>query len=155
MMIKRCAAAALAVLLSVSSFCGYADVFAEDYSAAGTVSDVSVPKNTVYINSAEDFVSFAENCRLDSFSRGKTFILNADISFASSDVSFTPVPSFSGVFEGGGHKISGFSVEGNGSAQGLFRYIEKSGRVMNLNISCKIAPSGTSSKCGAVAGINR
>ncbi|MBP0957187.1 MAG: hypothetical protein J5997_07465 [Oscillospiraceae bacterium] len=155
MMIKRCAAAALAVLLSVSSFCGYADVFAEDYSAAGTVSDVSVPKNTVYINSAEDFVSFAENCRLDSFSRGKTFILNADISFASSDVSFTPVPSFSGVFEGGGHKISGFSVEGNGSAQGLFRYIEKSGRVMNLNISCKIAPSGTSSKCGAVAGVNR
>lgn len=155
MMIKRCAAAALAVLLSVSSFCGYAYVFAEDYSAAGTVSDVSVPKNTVYINSAEDFVSFAENCKLDSYSRGKTFILNTDISFASSDVRFTPVPSFSGVFEGGGHKISGFSVEGNGSAQGLFRYIEKSGRVMDLNVSCKIAPSGTSSKCGAVAGVNR
>lgn len=155
MMIKRCAAAALAVMLSVSSFYSQAFVFAEESSAVSAVSDVSKLKNTVYINSAEDFVLFAENCKLDSYSRGKTFILNTDISFASSDVSFIPVPSFSGVFEGGGHKISGFSVEGNGSAQGLFRYIEKSGRVMNLNVSCKISPSGTSSKCGAVAGVNR
>lgn len=155
MKVKRCAAATLAVMLSVSSFGGYAYVFAEDDSVTQAVSDSSAHKNAFYINTAEDFVLFAENCKLDSYSRGKTFILNADINFASSDVSFTPVPSFSGVFEGGGHKISGFSVEGNGSAQGLFRYIEKSGRVMDLNVSCKIAPSGTSSKCGAVAGVNR
>lgn len=155
MMIKRCAAAALAVMLSVSSFYSQAFVFAAESSAASAVSDASKSTNTVYINSAEDFVLFAENCKLDSYSRGKTFILNTDISFASSDVSFVSVPSFSGVFEGGGHNISGFAVEGNGSAQGLFRYIEKSGRVMNLNVSCKISPSGTSSKCGAVAGVNR
>ncbi len=155
MMIKRCAAAALAVILSVSSLYSSAYVFAEDLSAAGNVSDASKLGNTVYINSAEDFAKFAEKCRLDSYSRGMTVILDSDISFASSEAEFIPIPSFSGTFEGNGHKISGFSIEDNGSVQGLFRYIEKSGRVMNLNVSCKIAPSGTSSKCGAVAGVNR
>ncbi|MDY3792894.1 MAG: hypothetical protein SOZ56_10510 [Oscillospiraceae bacterium] len=155
MKLRRCAAAALAVMLSVSALYGETFVYAEDNSDAKAVSDETNPKNTVYINSAEDFVSFAENCRLDSYSRGKTFILGADINFSSSQTDFIPVPSFSGTFEGNGHKISGFSVESNGSAQGLFRYIEKSGRVMDLNVSCKISPSGTSSKCGAVAGVNR
>ncbi|MDD6992207.1 MAG: hypothetical protein PUI48_10335, partial [Oscillospiraceae bacterium] len=74
MKLRRCAAAALAVMLSVSALYGETFVYAEDNSAAKAVSDETNPKNTVYINSAEDFVSFAENCRLDSYSRGKTFI---------------------------------------------------------------------------------
>lgn len=155
MIIKRCAAAALAVMLSVSSFYGSAYVFAEDYSVNGTISGASTVTDTIYINTVGQFIEFAELCKLDSYSRGKTVILGADINFASSEEEFIPIPSFSGTFEGNGHKISGFSIESNGSAQGLFRYIEASGRVKNLNVSCKIAPTGTSSECGAIAGVNR
>lgn len=152
--IKRCAACALAVIIAASPVCGGFSVYAEDNSVnLSAAADQNA--NTVYINSAEDFVSFARLCTLDSYSVGKTFILNTDINFSSSDLDFIPVPSFSGIFEGNGHKISGFSIESNGSVQGLFRYIEKSGRVKNINVSCKISPSGSSSKCGGIVGVNR
>ena len=155
MKMKRCAAAALAVMLSVSPIYGCGYVFAEDYSASSGASENASEKDTVYINSAEDYIEFAQNCTLDSYSRGKTFILGTDINFSAESVDFIPVPSFSGTFEGNGHKISGFSITDNGAVQGLFRYIEKSGRVKNISVTCKISPSGTSSKCGAIAGVNR
>lgn len=152
---KRCAAAALAVMLSVSPIYGCGYVFAEEQSLSAGASANALKEDTVYINSAEEYVEFAKNCTLDSYSRGKTFILNTDINFSAEKVDFIPVPSFSGTFEGNGHKISGFSISDNGSVQGLFRYIEKSGRVKNVSVTCKISPSGTSSKSGAIAGVNR
>ena len=49
---------------------------------------------TVQISSAEDFAAFSKNCTLDSWSRGKTINLTADISLADTDIS--PVPIFCG-----------------------------------------------------------
>ena len=152
---KRCAAAALAVMLSVSPIYGCGYVFAEEQSLSAEASANALKEDTVYINSAEEYVEFAKNCTLDSYSRGKTFILNTDINFSAEKADFIPVPSFSGTFEGNGHKISGFSISDNGSVQGLFRYIEKSGRVKNVSVTCKISPSGTSSKSGTICGVNR
>ncbi|MFR5762527.1 MAG: hypothetical protein ACLUFI_13935 [Oscillospiraceae bacterium] len=37
--------------------------------------------DTIYIDSASDFVSFAKSCALDTWSAGKTVILRADISW--------------------------------------------------------------------------
>lgn len=142
------AAAAAAIFLNCCLF--IPEAFAEDYSA-GVVSKQDI--NTVYISTAEDFKKFAENCTLDSYSQGKTFILANDISFT--DEEFISVPSFSGIFDGNGYKISGFSLTESGSAVGIFRYVEKSGRVKNLNAAGKVSPDGTAAKCGGIAGVNR
>lgn len=68
---------------------------------------------TVQISSAEDFAAFSKNCTLDSWSRGKTINLTADISLADTDVS--PVPIFCGTFNGNGHTISGLDLDGGNS----------------------------------------
>ena len=67
--------------------------------------------DTIYIDSASDFVSFAKSCALDTWSAGKTVILRADISLAGMD--YTPVAAFGGTFDGGGHTISDLNLTGS------------------------------------------
>ncbi len=109
--------------------------------------------DTIEIGTAEDFAEFAKNCTLDSFSVGKVFVLKSDINLTGTGIK--SVPSFGGTFDGNGHTVSGLSVSDSMSAAGLFRYIEKSGTVKNLNVSGRITPLGTAEKCGGVAGVNR
>ncbi len=105
------------------------------------------------ISSLEDYLTFAEGCKTDSFSQGQRFVLTKDISFA--DREFISVPSFSGVFEGNGHKLTGITVSGDACGFGAFRYIEPSGRVKDLTVSAKIASNDSSHTIGGIAGINR
>ncbi len=119
-------------------------------SFGGTV-NVSAANESVPINSYEDFIKFAEDCVLDSFSVGKTFSLQCDI-ILNEDVS---IPSFGGVFEGNGHTVSGLRIDSDGSRKGLFRYIEASGVVKNLKVSGSIVPKGSGEECGGIAGVNR
>ncbi|MBQ5317404.1 MAG: hypothetical protein J6I96_07600 [Oscillospiraceae bacterium] len=109
--------------------------------------------NVYHISSGADFLVFATLCTLDSYSKGKTFVLDDDI--VLSEGTFMPVPSFSGTFDGGGHKISGFTLKQDCSSCGLFRFVEKSGRIKDLNVDARIIPTGTSEKCGGIAGVNR
>lgn len=113
---------------------------------AGTAS------STVHISSAEDLREFAEKCSLDTWSQGKTVILDNDIDLRGKE--FTPIPTFGGTFDGGGHTISGLNVINSGSVQGLFRYIQKGGLVHNLNVKGKAEPSGSKNKVGGIAGSN-
>lgn len=149
--IKRISAAVAALTMCANICSAVPAVYAEDYSASAKIS--ADKSDVIYINSAEEFAEFAKDCTLDSYSVGKTFVLNADISFA--DKEFVFVPSFGGVFDGNGHKISGFSITDSGSVMGLFRYVEKTGRVKNLNVSGKVSPSGSAKKCGGIAGVNK
>ena len=110
-------------------------------------------ENTVYISGNEDFLECAKNCTLDSYSKGKTFILRRDLIFTSD--TFESVPSFGGVFDGGGHSISGVNISGSMSNFGVFRCIEEGGIVKDLNISARVAPSGSASVIGGIAGTNK
>lgn len=117
-------------------------------------SSVSLKANAdgiIEISTAEEFAAFAESCVLDSNSVGKKYLLTADINVNG----YVTVPSFSGVFDGGDHTVSGFRLNNSGSEQGLFRYVEKNGTVKNLTVSGSISPSGSGEKCGGVAGVNR
>lgn len=49
----------------------------------------------IRIATAEDWKSFVKNCKLDTWSVGKTVVLDADLDLGGS---FTPVPVFSGTF---------------------------------------------------------
>jgi ABC-type transporter Mla subunit MlaD len=107
----------------------------------------------IYINSAEDLKALAEKCSLDTWSRGKTVLLTCDIDL--SGISFSPVPTFGGIFDGQSHTITSLTVSASGSALGMFRYLQDCGVVKNLNLTCSVAPSGTECDIGGIVGVNQ
>lgn len=106
----------------------------------------------VHIKTADDLVSLAQSCTLDTWSQGVTVELDADISLDGVD--FTPIPSFGGYFYGNGHTISGLNISGKYSRAGLFAEIQEGGSVKNLNVSGTVNTSGSSEAAGGIAGVN-
>ena len=70
-------------------------------------------ESTVTIKTAEDLAELSRNCTLDTWSQGKTVILKNDLDLHGID--FTPIPTFSGTFQGNGHTISGLTLTGSGN----------------------------------------
>lgn len=108
---------------------------------------------TVTIRSARDLLELADSCTLDTSSQGKTVRLAADISLDSVD--FTPIPSFGGEFDGGGHTISGLTLRESASPTGLFGTVQDGAVVRDLHVRGSVAPGGSRSAAGGIAGENR
>ena len=106
----------------------------------------------VTIRTVEDLRRFARDCSLDSYSRDKAVTLEADLDLDGEEIT---VPSFSGVFDGQNHTISGLSVKGSVSNAGLFTYVEAGATVKNLRVTGEVLPEGEQSYVGAIAGTNR
>ena len=104
-----------------------------------------------HIKTVEDLNRLAENCRLDSWSQGRTVSLDADIALDGAD--FSGIPSFGGTFQGNGHTISGLSLSGKASFAGLFRTIQETGTVKNLNVSGSLDMTGNEA-VGGIAAFN-
>ena len=104
------------------------------------------------ISTAEEFLTFAENCRLDSYSKGLTVRLTADIDLAGTD--FQGIPIFCGSFDAGGHTVSGVNITAGGSDMGFFRYVMEGATVSRLSVNGTITPGGTAANTGGIAGIN-
>lgn len=107
---------------------------------------------TLRIARRQQFLNFAENCRLDSYSRNLSVILLTDIDLTSVD--FSGIPIFCGNFDGNGHTVSGLSITRDGSNMGLFRYVDASGVIQNLTVSGAVTPDGSRSAVGGIAGHN-
>ena len=105
---------------------------------------------TVSLRTAEDLETLARNCSLDTWSQGKTVVLEQDIDLTGR--AFTPIPTFGGTFLGQGHTISGVSLTGSGSTQGFFRYLQPGALVQDLNVAGALAPSGQRNTLGGLAG---
>ena len=95
-------------------------------------------ESTVTIKTAEDLAELSRNCTLDTWSQGKTVILKNDLDLHGID--FTPIPTFSGTFQGNGHTISGLTLTGSGNVRGLFRYIQNGATVQDLTVIGTIHP---------------
>lgn len=108
--------------------------------------------SVIEIATEADLAQLAENCKLDSWSLDKHVKLTADI--VLKEYAQLSIPSFGGIFDGGGYSITDLRVTGTGSAAGLFRYIQKGGTVRNLNVVGKIIPDGSQSQVGGIAGHN-
>ena len=108
--------------------------------------------DVIYIKDKEDFLDFAKNCSYDAWSRGKSFALSADISLEGEQ--FSPIPSFSGTFDGAGHKISGLNITGAYSPAGLFSKTEEGAVIKNLTVMGAIAPAGDKGLVGGIVGDN-
>ena len=112
----------------------------------------SEKENAILINTAEDLVTFAENCSLDAYSIGKTVKLQGNLDLSGMD--FAGIPYFNGTFHGNGYTISGLTMKGIGSQLGLFRYVGELGKVSNLHIKGAILPTGSQVDIGGIAGVN-
>ena len=104
----------------------------------------------ISIGSAEELIDFAKKCSYDAFSEGKTVVLSADISLEGMD--FEPIASFSGVFDGQGHTVSGLEVTDAYSPAGLFSRLEKDGVIKNLTLRGAISPDGDKGCIGGIVG---
>lgn len=120
--------------------------------AEETDAKIQVQAAELRISTPEEFLAFAESCRLDSFSRNLTVILEADIDLTG--YAFTGIPIFSGTFEGCGHRITGLNLCHEGSVQGLFRYLTATALVQDLTLSGTVQPGGSKGQIGAIAGRN-
>ena len=107
---------------------------------------------TVEINSVEDFLTFAQNCTLDSWSQDKIFILNTDVSLAGKD--FLPIATFGGIFEGNGHTVSGFYITDSIVPSGLFRYLQPTALLKDLKVEGTVIPGGDAKFAGGIVGHN-
>lgn len=106
----------------------------------------------VYISSAKDLADLAQRCRLDSASKRLKVTLTKNISLT--EYPNLEIPTFRGVFDGGNHKITGFTIDADGSAQGLFRYIQEGAVVKDLEVVGRIIPGGSATQIGGIAGVN-
>ena len=111
---------------------------------------LAADNRTIYIDSAGDLLALAAQCSLDTWSQGKTVVLRSDISLASTD--YTPIPTFGGTFDGGGHTISGLDLSGNLSPAGLFGVLQEGAVVRDLRVSGTVQPAGGSRDVGGIAG---
>lgn len=113
---------------------------------------VQATETVLTISDSEQFLAFAENCRLDTYSQGLQVKLTADLDLSGLD--FEPIPIFSGDFDGNGHRISGLHICATGSNIGLFRYVTETATVENLYVEGSVQPEGSRSSIGAIAGMN-
>lgn len=122
-------------------------VFAEGESSADTTD-----KETYHIGTMDELLQLADYCRLDSWSENRTVMLDADLELTGSG--FSGIPSFSGVFLGQGHIISGLSLVNDGSVVGFFRYVQKGANVRDLVVRGRAMPTGSRTTVGGIAGSN-
>jgi len=150
-MLKRTVSLLLPLLLVLSLMLPVYATETEEQEEPENVEEMIVTR-TLSISTVEQFLEFAENCRLDSYSRNLEVILEADLDLDGT--SFSGVPIFCGTFRGKTHTISGLSVNGDGSYQGLFRYLTAEALVRDLKVIGEINPIGTRSYIGGIAGSN-
>jgi len=112
---------------------------------------VQAEEAVLKITTLEEFLTFAENCRLDSYSENLQVLLECDIDLTGTD--FAGIPIFSGSFQGNDHTVSGFTMTGEGSNRGLFRYLTPTAQVKDLKLQVQLQVEG--GNLGAVAGVNR
>lgn len=96
--------------------------------------------NTIHIQTQEDLKTLAENCRLDTWSQGKTVILDNNLELDEKAEAFLPIPTFGGTFEGNNYKITGLSMGSDASKAGLFDTIQAGGTVNRLTVAGQVTP---------------
>lgn len=165
---KRIRLAALAAALFLGFQAEPASVFAEkaaetnetaeageaaetnETAEEGEAAETNESAEIIYIDTVEDFLDFADRCTLDTWSQGKKAVLRADISLEN--IEFLPIPTFGGVFDGGGHQITGMDIDQKVSPAGLFGTLQESAVVKNLKVSGSVKIPDD--HAGGVAGIN-
>ena len=108
-------------------------------------------EKTVRIGSQEELLEFAKRCASDTYSKGLTVLLTADIDVGGQAVS---IPVFYGTFDGQNHHIYSLSLTESASDYGLFSRVETGAVIKDLTVEGDVTPTGTQSQIGGIAGVN-
>lgn len=100
----------------------------------------------ITLSTAADLTALSKNCVSDSYSIGKTFVLENDINLADSD--FDTIGSFGGTLDGRGHTIKNLSLSPIDSTRGFIGTVSETGIVKDLHIEGDILPKNTQKKEG-------
>lgn len=119
-------------------------------TAAQTVREADY--TVISISTEEELLELAAQCAVDAWSVDKYIKLENSIQLSKGTE--IVIPSFGGVFDGGGFRISGLSVQSAGSAVGLFRYVQQGAVVQNLTVEGVVVPEGSQSRAAILAGVN-
>lgn len=138
-------------LLITLCFCEVLPVYADNDVESGETVEID-SENLIEISTPEEFLAFAEACKLDIYSLGKVVELKAEINIGG--LEFEGVSYFNGTFHGNGFTIKGMNLKEKGSQQGLFRYIGELGIVADLNVVGVVSPEGSQEEIGGIAGVN-
>lgn len=106
----------------------------------------------ISIGTADELLELAKKCTLDTWSVNKKVVLTADINLL--DKEFEGIPTFGGIFDGQGHKITEMRISEGLSYSGLFIYVQKSGIIRNLDVVGTVIPEGNTTIVGGIAGDN-
>lgn len=107
----------------------------------------------MYISSAEELSELAKRCSMDSYSKGKTVVINSDIDFSGRE--FLTIAYWDGMLDGGGHTISGIKKELVDSENGFIGIVGENGTVKNLNVKAEFSSKNEKSKTNASKIINK
>ena len=111
-------------------------------------------EDRIELSTASQLRELSRNCRLDSWSIGKTVVLQKDIDLGGEE--FEPIAYFNGRFDGCGHSIKGLKISAAGNAVGgLFRYVGEEATVRELAVEGIISPELNAECYGGIAGENR
>ena len=106
----------------------------------------------IYIGNADELITLSEKCATDSWSVGKTVVLTNNISLEGFD--FSPIPTFSGIFDGNHYTISGLKIDKTYAPSSLFAYLGESGEIKNLKVEGSVVPDGKNVYTGGIVGVN-
>ncbi len=115
--------------------------------AANFAGGTGEPNDPYQIATAEQLLAVGASSTL----AGKCFQLTADIDLAGLSFYTSPVPTFSGTFDGNGHAVRNLRLTGFASL-GLFGAVQSSGRILNLSL--RDADVMSTQYAGALAGQN-
>lgn len=114
--------------------------------------ELEIPEDAIWLSTPEDILAFVNDCRVNTWSVGKTVVLKNDIDM--SGVEFAGIPTFGGIFLGQGYKISGIEMKHDGSVAGFFRYLQKTAIVEGLSITGNYIFDGSHTAIGGFVGNN-
>jgi len=110
----------------------------------------------VSIYTVEDFLDFANDCKIANYSERREVHLKSDLDISEciENGSFAGITSFSGTFFGENHVISGLNLSTGSESLGLFRYVEKGAVVRDLVVNGNLSCEDSKNNVGGIAGIN-
>lgn len=123
-------------------------------SDTGETGTLDLPLSMLGINSADDFLAFAEayekgnDCSL--WKDGEEVILNSDINLTGTPKSLFVNAGFSGVFNGAKHTIT-YKIQSESGDAGIFQTVKGDGVVKNLNIAGTLDVTNTNDRTGGIA----
>ncbi len=113
---------------------------------------VSGSYTIVEIKTAADYAEFENKASIDSYTKGKCFILMNDIDLSGYVV--RRIPTFSGIFDGRGHSITGIKYDKGSYGNAIFRYVEKEGVIKDLKVQADIKAQDEEEITGGLCAVN-